>query len=59
MLGPDYAYYDYIKTPGELGMSPDGNLSATADDVGALINYVGRARALHALHASFTSLNSF
>ena len=40
MLGPDYPYYKYISTPSQMGMSPAGNLSATADDVAGLINYV-------------------
>ena len=40
LLGPDYKYYDYIKTPKEIGMSDEGNLGALANDVGGLINYV-------------------
>ena len=40
LLGPDYPYYKYVATPGEMGMSSDGSMSATADDVAGLINYV-------------------
>ena len=40
LLGPDYKYFDYIKTPQEIGMSDEGNLGALADDIGGLINYV-------------------
>jgi len=39
-LGPDYPYYKYIKTPNELGMSGDGNLSQLGKDIDGLINYV-------------------
>ena len=39
-LGPDYPYYKYIKTPSELGMSGDGNLSQLGKDIDGLINYV-------------------
>ena len=40
LLGPDYPYYKYIRTPAEMGMSDDGSMSALADDVAGLINYV-------------------
>ena len=40
LLGPDYPYYKYIATPGEIGITDKGTLSATADDVAGLINYV-------------------
>ena len=40
LLGPDYPYYKYISTPGEMGMSSSGSMSATANDVAGLINYV-------------------
>ena len=40
LLGPDYKYYDYIKTPQEIGMSDDGNLDALAKDIGGMIDYV-------------------
>ena len=39
-LGPDYKYYDEIKTPREMGMSSDGNMGALANDVAGIINYV-------------------
>jgi hypothetical protein len=40
LLGPDYPYYKYIKTPSEIGMSGDGNLSQLGKDIDGLINYV-------------------
>jgi hypothetical protein len=40
MLGPDYQYYKYINTPGEMGMSADGNLPTLEKDVQGLISYV-------------------
>ena len=40
LLGPDYPYYKYIGTPAELGISPEGSLSATANNVVGLIDYV-------------------
>ena len=40
LLGPDYKYWENIKTPQEIGMSSDGNLGALANDIGGLINYV-------------------
>lgn len=40
MLGPDYEYYKKIRSPGQLGVSGDGNMGAMANDVGAIINYV-------------------
>ena len=40
LLGPDYKYWENIKTPKEIGMSDDGNLGALATDIGGLINYV-------------------
>lgn len=39
LLGPNYPYYKYIRTPTELGMSDRGSMSALADDVAGLINY--------------------
>jgi len=39
LLGPDYPYYKNIKTPSEIGMSSDGNLSAFARDIDGIINY--------------------
>ena len=40
LLGPDYPYYKYIGTPAEIGMSSEGSLSATANNVVGLIDYV-------------------
>lgn len=39
LLGPDYPYYKYIKTPRELGMSSDGNLRTLGNDINGLVNY--------------------
>ena len=39
LLGPDYAYYDYINSPSEMGMSSTGSFSAVATNIGGLINY--------------------
>ena len=39
LLGPDYPYYKNIKSPSEIGMSSDGNLSAFGRDVKGMINY--------------------
>lgn len=39
LLGPDYPYYKNIKSPSEIGMSSDGNLSAFARDIDGIINY--------------------
>ena len=38
-LGPDYNYYDYIKLPGEMGMSEAGNFKALADNIAGVLNY--------------------
>jgi len=40
MLGPDYKYYKYIRSPGQLGVSSAGNMDAMAKDVAGIINYV-------------------
>lgn len=40
ILGPNYEYYKYIKTPEEMGMSSEGSLGALVRDAGGLINYV-------------------
>jgi hypothetical protein len=40
ILGPDYKYYDYIKSPEDMGMSSDGSISAITRDVSGIINYV-------------------
>jgi hypothetical protein len=39
-IGPDYPYYKYIRTPAELGMSADGNLTQLGKDIDGLVNYV-------------------
>lgn len=38
ILGPDYAYYKFIKNPAELGMGSDGDKIAT--NIGGIISYV-------------------
>ena len=40
MLGPDYKYYKYIRTPGQLGASGAGSMDAMAKDIAGIINYV-------------------
>ena len=40
LLGPDYKYWDQIKSPSQLGMSSNGSISTMAADVAGLINYV-------------------
>jgi hypothetical protein len=40
LLGPTYPYYKNVKTPGDIGMSTDGSLSALGNDVTGLIEYV-------------------
>jgi len=40
LLGPDYDYWKYIKSPDEMGMSADGNLGALGNDIIGLIKYV-------------------
>lgn len=40
LLGPDYEYYKYVKTPSEMGMSDHGDLGTLAKDVKGLISYV-------------------
>ena len=40
LLGPDYKYYNQIKTPGEIGMSSNGDLGALARDINGLTQYV-------------------
>ena len=37
LLGPNYPYYKYVKSPGDLGMSAKG--SSIADNIGGLIAY--------------------
>uniref|UniRef100_A0A6C0E1M5 Uncharacterized protein n=1 Tax=viral metagenome TaxID=1070528 RepID=A0A6C0E1M5_9ZZZZ len=40
LLGPDYPYYKYIKTPSEIGMTDEGSISALSKDIDGLVNYV-------------------
>jgi len=40
LIGPDYPYYKNIKSPSDIGMSSDGNLSALGRDITGLISYV-------------------
>ena len=40
LLGPDYDYVSFIRTPDELGIGPDGSISQLVRNVGGLINYV-------------------
>lgn len=40
LLGPDYEYWKNIRSPGEIGMSSDGNLGALGKDINGLISYV-------------------
>jgi hypothetical protein len=40
ILGQQYPYWSQIKSPGELGMSGDGNLEALGRDINGLIQYV-------------------
>jgi hypothetical protein len=40
LLGPDYKYYDNIKTPAQIGMSDKGDLTTLSKDVNGLIAYV-------------------
>ena len=39
LLGPDYPYYKYIRTPKEIGMSSAGNLNALGNDIKGLVAY--------------------
>ena len=39
LLGPPYSYFKEIKTPGEMGMSGSGSLSALAKDISGLVSY--------------------
>lgn len=40
LLGPDYQYFKFIKSPEEMGMSANGSLDTLAKDIGGLIGYV-------------------
>ena len=39
VLGPDYKYYRFIKTPRELGMSDRGDMATLGANVAGLVNY--------------------
>ena len=39
ILGPDYKYYRFIKTPRELGMSDRGDMGTLGANVAGLVNY--------------------
>lgn len=39
-IGPDYPYYNFIKTPDQLGMSGKGSLQQLQKDIDGLISYV-------------------
>jgi hypothetical protein len=50
LLGPDYNYVSFIKTPEQLGMGPEGSISQLVANVDGLIKYVellstGRSKA--------------
>ena len=40
LLGPDYPYHKFIKSPEEMGMSDAGSISTIANNVKGLIGYV-------------------
>lgn len=40
LLGPDYEYWKQVRSPGEMGMSGEGSISALSRDIAGLINYV-------------------
>lgn len=40
LLGQDYPYYKYVKTPQEIGMSSKGTLDQLGKDLDGLVNYV-------------------
>lgn len=40
LLGPDYQYWKNIRSPGQIGMSSDGNLGALGRNINGLISYV-------------------
>lgn len=39
-MGPDYPYYKYVRTPGEIGMSDRGTLAQLGKNINGLIDYV-------------------
>lgn len=40
LLGPTYPYYSNINTPGQIGMSSNGDLQTLGSDINGLIQYV-------------------
>jgi len=40
LMGPTYPYYSNIKTPSQIGMSSTGSISALANDIDGLVQYV-------------------
>jgi len=40
MMGPDYSYYKFIKSPSEIGMSDKGSLKQMGKNIDGLIDYV-------------------
>jgi len=38
-IGPDYPYYQYIRTPAEMGMTDEGSLKALGKDIDGLKSY--------------------
>lgn len=40
VLGPNYEYWKFIKSPQEMGMSDSGSLSALGNDIVGLVNYM-------------------
>ena len=40
ILGPDYKYFTYIKSPSEMGMSDKGSVSTLGNDVAGLVKYM-------------------
>ena len=39
ILGPDYKYYQFIKSPSDIGMSSEGSLEVLGKDIKGLISY--------------------
>jgi len=40
LIGPNYPYHSYIATPAGLGMSTEGTISATENNVAQLLHYI-------------------
>jgi hypothetical protein len=40
ILGPDFPYYKFVKSPKELGMSSNGDMDSLTKDIGGIISYV-------------------